>query len=71
MAVLSRLETELIVVASTMCQGLSRSTSSHLKGLERSGLSAEDVGQVKTCVEFVARWCSENSKSRLEITEGF
>lgn len=68
-SVLSAVESELVILASIMCQGLRAPTIWHLRGLRRLGLSAEDVEHVQSAVEAVAKWSGRSTEGWPRVTD--
>jgi hypothetical protein len=59
--VLSRLETQCVILSAIMCQGLEVPSMWHVRGLRRLGVGVEDAEAVCECVKMVARWCGKET----------
>ncbi|KAK6500156.1 hypothetical protein TWF481_010510 [Arthrobotrys musiformis] len=57
-AILTDVETELVVLCGILIQNLEAVTSFHLRGARRIGMSKEQVEQIHICCEKVARFCN-------------
>ena len=60
-SILTKVESEIVILTSIMCQGLRAPTIWHLRGLRRLGLTNQDVGMVTAAVHIVANYCSKDS----------
>jgi hypothetical protein len=63
--ILDPVETEILVLASIMCQGLESPTMWHIRGLRRLGISVEDTEKVCDIVKMGARFSGKETSGWL------
>ena len=67
--ILSKVETELVVLSGMMCQGLRDPAHWHLRGLRRLGVSMEDAKSVVASIRAVAEWCGRGTQGWVQVED--
>jgi hypothetical protein len=63
--ILNIIETEVLLVASIMCQGLNAATMWHIRGLRRLDVSVEDAEKVCDIIKMVAKFSGKDTSGWL------
>jgi hypothetical protein len=66
---LSKVETEILILSSIMCQDLPSPTMWHIRGMRRLGVSVEDTEVVCDTIKYVASWSGRDSSRWMGASE--
>jgi hypothetical protein len=68
-SILNTIETELVVVAAIMAQGLRAPSMWHLRGLRRLGIGLDAVERVCEIIRTCGEWCGKDTKDWVRAFE--